>query len=186
VTNLGASPIVTPWSGVFDLPSGSTSIFDCGFFEDSQNRIAFSIQDIDYPDTSPVSTAPLWTIGAGETAAIPLSTVFWFDASSHPEGMHNLNLARGIDVYAPSVGIEDTPDNPSSALSASMNPFSSSVAISGPSDASIQIFDILGRTILEDAFAENYVWDAADEAPGVYHVRVRDSEGISRLVLVKL
>ena len=72
------------------------------------------------------------------------------------------------------------------ALSASANPFTSSVLIvgNGFNNASIEVFDIFGRSVESAPFQGSFLWNAHAVAPGIYFARVSDSSGslVTRLV----
>ncbi|MFO7627422.1 MAG: T9SS type A sorting domain-containing protein [Candidatus Fermentibacteraceae bacterium] len=77
---------------------------------------------------------------------------------------------------------------PVRSLQTGENPFRGSVVITGTGfdSASIQIFDISGRTVLSGPFNGSLVWNASDVPQGAYMVRVTDAMGSSTLRMVKL
>jgi hypothetical protein len=77
-----------------------------------------------------------------------------------------------------------------SGLTSSANPFLESVTIAGTGfgpDATIEIFDISGRSVVENPFTGTFTWRGASVPSGVYYVRVTDPSGtIQRLTVAKL
>ncbi len=77
---------------------------------------------------------------------------------------------------------------PGRSLHAGENPFQGSVVITGTGfdSATIQIFDISGRTVQSGPFTGSLVWNATDVPQGAYLARVTDASGSSTLRMVKL
>lgn len=83
---------------------------------------------------------------------------------------------------------EGTAPIPSRTLSASSNPFMELVTVTGEgfSAGTLQIFDVSGRTVLEESFSGSFAWDGSGVSNGTYFVRVTDNFGSSSLRLLKL
>jgi hypothetical protein len=83
---------------------------------------------------------------------------------------------------------EGTTPIPSRTLSASSNPFMELVTVTGEgfSAGTLQIFDVSGRTVLEEPFSGSFAWDGSGVSNGTYFVRVTDNFGSSSLRLLKL
>jgi hypothetical protein len=77
---------------------------------------------------------------------------------------------------------------PGRSVTAAENPFQGSVLITGSGfgDATLQVFDISGRTVLREPFQGSLLWNAQDSPQGTYLVRVSDSSGSAVLRLVKI
>ena len=160
----------SPICGPINMPTGVTSVNDCGYYG-GHLYISATSEDTLFTGGS----YPYYDINLSTSVVTPIS------------GVVTGNIT-GLDVYATSTGIGDSPivEISSFNLTPSMNPFMSTVTIYGSGVGSIQIFDISGRMILDDDFSGDYIWDASNEVSGMYFVCVTSSVGTSILNVVKL
>jgi hypothetical protein len=90
-----------------------------------------------------------------------------------------------VDVDAPE-GVEDG-TAPEAALSFSSNPFVASVTMtaqSAPAGSTVEIWDLSGRLVLQEAFSGVYMWDGCDLGgtpveTGSYIVRITGPTGFN-------
>lgn len=111
------------------------------------------------------------------------SQYLWVSNSSTDE-LYRVDLSTAVEDET-SQGIGDAP-----VLSCGQNPFRDCVTLfsSGIDAAAVlQIFDVSGRTVLEDAFQGAFAWDARGVPSGPYFVVVRvNGEPSATLRLMKL
>ncbi len=88
-------------------------------------------------------------------------------------------------------GMEEGEQSPARVVSASANPFSGQVTITGHgygSEATITISDVSGRTLVDEQFDGSYVFDGPGEiSRGIYFVTIRNGGcSVSTLKLTAL
>jgi len=116
---------------------------------------------------------------------------FWID-DWNEDGLPDVlasNFNGFIQIYIQLFqSIEEEETAALRTLTASGNPFSGSVVISGNgfNSGTISIYDLQGRTVLSEPFTGSFAWNASEAAAGCYFAEVRDTQGSAVIDLLKL
>ncbi len=120
------------------------------------------------------------TLSAAMGLTVDGSGYVW---ASNPDDdkIYQLEVTTGIEEGS-------TPSPDQRMISVSRNPFFSSVVITsdGFSNASLEIFDLTGRRMLNASFSGSFVWDAAGVPQGSYFAVISDEFGsaVTRLTRI--
>jgi hypothetical protein len=174
---VGSTPYINSFTGL-------NTAYDCGF---SGTLLWVAADGADSPVKAYNSSGVLQQYIPGSLVGSNARGVD-FDANgylwvSNPttDKIYKISLSTGVEG-------EEGAELPSAALTAGPNPFSGTVLVQGgPAQAAtIQVFDLGGRLLLDAPYSGSFTLDGGDLVPGAYLLRVSSSTEERSIRLVRI
>ncbi len=174
---VGASPYINSFVGLgtgYDIGYSGSYVWVANDAADSPVR-AFNTAG------TPVNAIPGSIIGnAARGVDFESATLMWV-SNPNNDKIYKIDLSVGVG--------EGQGAEVPAGLAAGPNPFTASVTIEGGGfgrGAVVTIFDMQGRSVMEEAFPGVFVWDASGVPPGPYFARVTDGASSQTLRLIRI